>query len=182
MHNVGKHLTVLAALAFGFPVLTQAAIISSGTVTIPGTFTFDFDAGVVPPTAETAADVFWEIFTSTTRGLQPDNGTSLVNLGVVNFNTITLAQLEALSYGTSFIDGGNATNLLVPGDVFAVHTNLGNFAKAVVTGPLDPQFGPGLPIQWETDSAAVPEPQQFPLAAVAIAAGLIAIWRRRVTG
>ena len=41
-------------------------------------------------------------------------------------------------------------NTLVTGDVFAVHTSAGNYAKAMVTGELDSKQNHGLIIQWVT--------------------------------
>jgi hypothetical protein len=160
------------------PLLAVAGIISSGTVTIPGTFSFDFDAGVVDVYGiDPAADVFWEQFTSTTRGLEPVDGATIVNLGVVSFAGITLTELEGLSYGSTGIDGSDLSNVLVPGDVFAVQTNSGSFAKVLVTGPLDSGSDNGLPIQWETDSPSVPEPGSFMLALIGI--GGLTLARRR---
>jgi hypothetical protein len=62
------------------------------------------------------------------------NGAQIVNIGVVSFSSVTLAQLQALSYGTAGIDGSDLSNVLVPDDVFAVQTNAGNFSKVLVTG------------------------------------------------
>ena len=140
------------------PLFAVAGVISSGSVTIPGTWSFDFDAGVVDTLSDPEADVFWEQFTSTTRALEPANGALIVNIGVVSFADETLADLEALSYGAAGIDGSDTTSVLVSGDVFALETNAGNFAKVLVTGPLAPGSDNGLQIQWETDSPAVPEP------------------------
>ena len=154
----------------------RAALISSGTAAIPGTDLFDFDAGVLPAAnVQPTADVWWEIMDGTHRALQAYSGGTLVNLGAVDFNTLTPAQLQALTYGTTGIDGSNGTSLLVVGDVFAVHTNQGNYAKALVTTAYSPNLGTNLTIQWETDS--VPEPHG--IGALAIAAWPIAVTRRR---
>jgi hypothetical protein len=54
----------------------------------------------------------------------------IVNLGVVDFNSITADTLANLAYSTTPIDGNNdPANQLVTGDVFAVRTNQGNYAK-----------------------------------------------------
>jgi len=143
----------------------NATVISSGTITIPGTWDFDFDAGVIPSTISPDSDVFWDQISSTARALDPENGATIANIGAVTFNLVTLAELEALSYSTTGIDGSDATNVLVPGDVFAVHTNAGNYAKALVTGPFVAGADNGLPIQWETDS--VPEPGTLSLVGLA---------------
>ena len=101
------------------------------------------------------------------------NGASIANIGVVSFAGVTLAQLETLSYGVTPIDGSDASNVLVPGDVFAIRTNASNFAKALVTGAFDLGSDHGLPIQWETDAASVPEPGSFFLGLTGIAAFLL---------
>jgi hypothetical protein len=165
-----KILFLLATL----PIAAAASTVSSGTATIPGTFEFDFDAGalIAPP----SADVFWEQFTSTTRALEPIDGAEIVNIGIVSFAGVTVADLQALSYGTAGIDGSDLSNILVPGDVFAVETNAGNFSKVLVTGAFTSDDN-GLPIQWETSSAAVPEPTTLPLICLCVA-GLAAVKRR----
>lgn len=160
---------VLAAF-LAAPLFAIAGVVSSGTATIPGTFSFDVDAGVVDNfVIDPGADVFWEQFTATTRALEPENGAMIANIGVVDFASVTLADLEALPYGTAGIDGSDVSNVLVPGDVFAVQTNAGNFAKVLVTGPFVPGTDNDIPIQWETDSAAVPEPGGSALCLAAIA-------------
>lgn len=105
---------------------------------------FDFDAGVVSGFNEDV-DVFWQQHTSTTRAMTPRNGATIANLGVVDFNAITPADLMGLTYGTTPIDGSDVGNVLVPGDVFAVHTNAGNYAKAKVV-----TWGYSITIEWVT--------------------------------
>jgi PEP-CTERM motif len=167
--------TLAAMAAFSaFSSLASAAIVSSGSTTIPGTFTFSFDIGAI---SASPADVFWEQFTSTTRALQ---GSAMVNLGVVNFSALTLSDLEGETYSNSPIDGSDIGSVLTPGDVFAVETLGGNFAKAEVTGPLDSTADNGLPIEWVTFSPAAtasPEPASIALAGGALA--LFALARRR---
>lgn len=160
------------------PFCAFADVISSGTVTIPGTFSFDFDAGAVVDFP--AADVFWEQFTGTTRALEPENGAEIVNIGAVSFAGVTLTDLESLSYGTAGIDGSDLSNTLVPGDVFAVHTDAGNFSKVLVTGPFVAGSDNGLPIQWVTESASVPEPATLPLVFIGVV-GLALARRARMS-
>jgi hypothetical protein len=162
--------TLLAA-----PWICNGSVVSSGTTEIPGTWLFDFDAGV-QTSDPSAADVWWDLQNSTMRWIAPYGGGTVVNIGAVDFNTLTVADLEALTYGTADIDGSDGTSVLVTGDVFAVHTGLGNYAKVLVTGPLDPGEDDGLPIQWETDS--VPEPDG--LAGLATGAFAMAAMGRRV--
>jgi hypothetical protein len=179
MYNARRNVFVLAAILLSIPALTQAGIISSGTVTIPGTDDFDFDAGLVITTfPDLTGDVFWDISSPTSQNVLPWNGTTLVNLGSVSFGTITLGYLEAQTYSSAGINN----SLLVTGDVFAVITDLGNYAAAEVTGPIvSSDLDYGLPIQWETFAAStgVPEPGQLPLVGAAIAACLIGAWRKR---
>ena len=56
------------------------------------------------------------------------HGARLVNLGSVNFGSITYNNLLGYSYSTAPIDGTN----IVAGDAFAVYTNDGNVAKIQV--------------------------------------------------
>jgi hypothetical protein len=146
-------------LAAGMPA--QAAV-SSGTTTVQGTFSFDFDAGVQLPSVAAPADIFWQQFTSSTRAVTPASTATIVNLGMVSYAALDLAALSALSYGTAGIDGSDAGSLLVTGDVFAVKTDLGNYAKVMVTGPYDASLNNGLALQWET-LAPVPEPATYGL-------------------
>ena len=119
-----------------------AATVSSGTATLRGTWLFDFDAGH----EGTTGDVWWEQHTATRRSLEASGGARIVNLGHVNFANVTPALLQTLTYGTNGINGNNdATNLLTPGDVFAVRTNLGNYAKVQVVS-----YGYDLHLTWTT--------------------------------
>jgi hypothetical protein len=158
---MGKQMfSKLGFLVCAFTASVAAAqTISTGTITIPGTDTFDLDSGVL--TTTTAADIKWNQQTSTTREMAPLGTAEIVNLGVVNFSNVTLSQLQSLTYGTAPINGSDVGNLLVPGDVFAVETGLGNFSKELVTGPFDVTHDNGLPIQWVTQ---VPEPTTIALA------------------
>ncbi len=125
------------------PTPTPVPVISSGTGTLQGTFSFDFDSGMQ---TSSGSDVFWNQQTSVVRSMVPENGATIVNLGVVNFNSITKAQLQSYSYSTTPIDGNNdATNQLVNGDVFAVHTSDGHYAKVKIV-----TYGYNLQIQWVT--------------------------------
>ena len=114
--------------------------------TLHGTWLFDFDAGVeVQPGP--AADVWWQQATTVVRRLVPQNGATIVNLGSgVDFNALTADALSRLPYSTAPITGTNdATNQLVPGDVFAVHTTIGSYAKVTIVA-----YGYDLSMQWVT--------------------------------
>lgn len=119
-----------------------AATVSSGTTTLQGTWLFDFDAGV----QGTSGDVWWEQQTSTQRRMTASGGAKIVNLGVIDFEGLSAAQLQQLVYSTTPIPGNtDGTNQLVNGDVFAVLTNLGNYAKVQVI-----QYDYNIKLKWVT--------------------------------
>jgi hypothetical protein len=123
-------------------------VVSQGATTLKGTFLFDLDAGtqslpgVIPP----GADVWWEQMTATQRQMMPRNGAAIVNLGAADFGALTAPGLQALAYAATPIPGNDdATNQLVTGDVFAVRTAEGNYAKVLVVA-----YGYNMEIQWVT--------------------------------
>jgi hypothetical protein len=122
---------------------SKANVVSSGTGVIHGTFTFDVDTGTE---ASPASDVFWEQINAVARQMRPLNGATLVNLGRVNFDSLTAKRLSKLKYSSAPIPANaDPTNQLVEGDVFAVHSKAGNFAKIKVLS-----YGYNLGIQWVT--------------------------------
>ncbi len=162
---------VLFFLSFALLLLLRPAsagnVVSSGTVTLQGTYCFNLDSGTQAVTGQTCTrgfDVWWDIenlppaVPNMLAQVVPLGTATIVNLGAVDFNSITLANLESLTYGTTPIDGNSDnTNQLVTGDVFAVHTRGGNYAKVLVTS-----YGYDLGIQWVTMS---PSPVTFATAA-----------------
>ena len=119
--------------------------VSSGTAILHGTYCFDFDAGTESGAAADR-DVFWHQHTSVIRTMDPWGSAKIANIGVVYFDGISAAELQSLSYGTTPINGNDdATNQLVDGDVFAVITSGGNYAKVKVVN-----YGYDLTIQWRT--------------------------------
>ena len=126
-----------------FPVATIVA--QSPSTVLKGTFCFDFDTGVEGGLSPNA-DVFWEQMTAVLRQMAPQNTAKLVNLGAVDFNSLTASTLQSLTYAATPIDGNNdSTNKLLANDVFAVHTTGGNYAKVKVLA-----YGYDLTIQWVT--------------------------------
>jgi hypothetical protein len=126
-------------------LFSPSALISSGTTTLKGTFTFDLDTGVEGGISGNV-DIWWDQQTAVLRQMVPQNGAGILNLGVTNFGAITANNLEFLPYTATPIGGNNdVTNKLVSGDVFAVRTNQGNFAKVKVIS-----YGYDLQIQWAT--------------------------------
>ncbi|HUJ43778.1 MAG TPA: hypothetical protein VLW52_09245 [Opitutaceae bacterium] len=123
----------------------SSTVVSSGTKVLKGTYTFDLEngneGGVGP-----GFDIWWDQQTAVARQMVPQNGATIVNLGVVDFASITASGLQFLPYSTTPINGSNdATNKLVTGDVFAVRTSAGHFAKVKVVS-----YGYDLNIQWVT--------------------------------
>jgi hypothetical protein len=126
-------------------LFSPSTVVSSGTTTLKGTFTFDLDTGIQGGPAANA-DIWWDQQTTIIRQMAPRNIAALLNLGVTTFAAITANNLEVLSYTTTPIDGNSdATNKLVAGDVFAVRTTQGNLAKVQVIA-----YGYDLQIQWVT--------------------------------
>ena len=122
-----------------------ASVVSSGTVKLKGTYTFDLDTGVEGGVGP-GADIWWEQQTPTQREMTTQNGATLVNLGTADFNSITAANLQTLSYSATPIVGNvGSSNKLVAGDVFVVHTTSGNYAKVKILS-----YGYDLQIQWVT--------------------------------
>ncbi|MCA9310280.1 MAG: hypothetical protein KDA21_03690 [Phycisphaerales bacterium] len=80
--------------------------------------------------------MFWHMYTANTRAMEiyfnnPEGG--LYAFGsTVAFEDLSEADLMALEYSRDGIPGGDGVNLLAPGDVFAVLTQEGNYAKVQV--------------------------------------------------
>ena len=125
-----------------FDMFPSATVVSSGTTVLQGTYLFDLETG----TEGATGDIWWEQETDVARQMVPLNGAGIVNLGVVDFNALSSASLPSLAYGPAPIPGNNdSTNQLVDGDVFAVRTISGHYAKVLVQS-----YGYDLTIQWVT--------------------------------
>jgi hypothetical protein len=122
-----------------------ATVVSSGQgAVLRGTWLFGFDTGA--ETNGPGADVWWEQQTAVQRALVPRGNAGIVNLGTREFDSLTLDQLRSCNYGVAPIPGNaDASNQLVAGDVFAVHTQGGNFAKVQVL-----EYGYNLKLRWVT--------------------------------
>jgi hypothetical protein len=130
-----------------------AQIRKGGDAVLKGTFVFNLDAGE----QGTTGDIWWEQQTDTLRRMTPQGGAKIVNLGLVDFDSITPNSLQNLPYANVPIDGSNNNgNKLVAGDVFAVVTNGGNHAKVKVV-----TYGYDLTIRWMTYSAPNPVRGKF---------------------
>jgi hypothetical protein len=122
-----------------------ATTIFSSTDVLKGTWVLDLETGVQTGFAP-EGDIWWEQHTDVIRTMEPQNNARLANLGNVDFNAITPDTLASLTYSSTPIVGNNdATNKLVNGDVFAVKTNKGNYAKVKVLA-----YGYNMQIQWVT--------------------------------
>jgi serine/threonine protein kinase len=125
------------------PTPTPVPVVSSGTGTLHGTNSFNFDQGLE---VTSGGDIYWDQQTDTVRTMDPVGNAQLANLGVVDFNSLDAAALRSQSYSTTPLNGNNdSTNELVNNDVFAVVTNGGDHAKVLVVS-----YGYDLQIQWTT--------------------------------
>jgi hypothetical protein len=128
------------------------SIVSQGTILLKGTWVFDCETGTLSGSLSGPGDIWWEQIDAVKRQMTPVSGASIVNLGKVDFASLTPAALQALAYGTTPIPGNDdASNQLIKHDVFAVRTNAGNFAKIKVD-----KYGYDLKIDWVTYKLASP--------------------------
>jgi hypothetical protein len=128
-----------------FDLFPAATVISSGVTVLHGTYTFDLDTGTEGGTGG-AEDIWWEQETDVARQMVPQNGAGIVNLGVTDFTALPVAALQSLAYGPDPIPANDdPSNQLTDGDVFAVQTTSGNFAKVLVQS-----YGYDLTIEWVT--------------------------------
>jgi DNA-binding beta-propeller fold protein YncE len=122
-----------------------ASTVSSGSTVLKGTWIMDLETGVQGGSAP-PGDIWWEQKTAVARDMRPVGGAKIVNLGHVNYNAVTFASLQTLSFGTTPIPGNNdPSNQLTDGDVFAVLTNGGNYAKVQVL-----HYDYNMTIRWAT--------------------------------
>ena len=98
-------LTIRRSARVGIPLsevaTTSSAIVSSGTGTIRGTWSFSFDTGVEGG----EGDVWWEQETDMLRKMVPRGKAQIVSLGSRDFDAITMDELQSLAYSTTPIDG-----------------------------------------------------------------------------
>jgi hypothetical protein len=138
------------AISFLDIIRPLGAIVSQGSTVIKGTWTFNCETGASD--ASPGADIWWEQMDNIKRQMVPMSGASIVNLGNINFGSVTPITLQAQIYSKIPIPGNNnASNQLINGDVFAVQTDAGNFAKIRVV-----QYGYDMKIEWVTYKLASP--------------------------
>jgi hypothetical protein len=102
-------------------------------VLIRGTAMMDVDTGTVSPKDKKTRDFHWQQRSQTARCIEPRNGAAVAHLGDVDFEKLALSDLERAVYSEKPIKGDDDNNQLTPGTVVAVRTNLGNYAKMLVT-------------------------------------------------
>jgi len=168
-HSYKQGMAALLGLAMlsGVATSAQAATVSEGVTVIPGTYLFDFDAGSL--SSGPGADVWWEQITATSRVLMPYSTAQLayvgeVGVGGLSFNALTVSDLEALTYSSTGISGGDVGSLLTANSVFAVKTDAGNYGKVLVTFPFFQSYqNNGLGVYWVTmtPTTAVPEASTY---------------------
>ncbi len=122
-----------------------------------GPFSLNLDTGK----ASTSTDQgdFFLVAETARDGVTPNycavvslGSAAFANLGNVDFNSITLAQLKRASYGQNLLRcfaNADGSNQLTNGDVFAVFTNGHHYAKVLVESN---NFVPALAVtfQWVT--------------------------------
>ena len=123
-------------------VRDDAKVVSSGFGTIPADSLFDVDTGKRPPAGGRGADLTWQRPPPDWRmAPAPQTNATLAHIGVVDFDSIDAERLSRLSYAPTPIP----LNQLENGNVFAVRSADGNFAKIRVFA-LAVEIG----IQWVT--------------------------------
>jgi hypothetical protein len=173
------------AMLSGVATGAQAAHVSEGVAVIPGTYLFDFDAGSL--STGPGADVWWEQITATSRVLMPYSTAQLAYVGQVgvaglSFDDLTVADLEALTYTSTGISGGDVGSLLTANSVFAVKTDAGNYGKVLVTFPFFQAYqNNGLGVYWVTMTPTTPVPEADTYSMLLAGFGLMAAVVRRRT-
>lgn len=127
-----------------------AEVVSQGTSTIRGTFSFDFDSGrmsgrevTAPP--QGALDVFWRMKTEVDRALEPINGTRLGLIGARDFDAVSYLDVADTAVASSPIEGSaDGRNRLRAGTALAIVTSDGRYGKIGIT-----RYGRDLGIRWE---------------------------------
>jgi hypothetical protein len=113
---------LLVTLAMAFPLVAQVNV--TGTQTVNSGQKLNLDTGAVSPSS---GDIYWissgqvVAFGSATIAGVPASVTAS------DFSAITQSQLRGYSYNQSQIYGP------VAGNIFAVHTNGGNYSAVLVT-------------------------------------------------
>ena len=128
----------------------RADVVSQGSGTIRGTFSFDFDTGRMSDRddpnapARTELDVFWEMKTAIERALEPRNGTLIGVLGARDFDAVTYLDVAEAAVASTAVDGSaDGRNRLRAGTVLAIVTSDGRYGKVGIT-----RYGRDLGVRW----------------------------------
>ncbi|MER8012335.1 hypothetical protein [Streptomyces sp. NPDC094149] len=125
--------------------VTHPFVVNQGDTALKGTWILDLDSGYQGGDMY-SGDIWWEWLTQNSARMTPGRRSSIVNLGVVDFDALTLDRLVPLAYHNDPVPGNpDGSNQLVDGDVFAVMTSEGNFAKVLVV-----KYGYNMLIRWVT--------------------------------
>lgn len=139
-------MALMAALVLAPTVQTahaQRRVHSKGELVVRGTWKYDLDLGVQ---TNAGADLFWEQATDVKRSLVPLNGASFFVVGIRDFESVTLRDLERFPYSSARINGSDLPSNQIPrGTVVAYKTNEGRLGKFVVD-----EYGYNLKIHWIT--------------------------------
>jgi hypothetical protein len=153
------------ALALVFPIGALADI--TGTVTLPPSFGLNLDNGA---SGGNPIDIQWQLTTASIRAIVTSGSAKIVNLGnmgAAGFAGLLSSTVVQLDYSSTSLDGNtDATSVLLQGDVFAVRTNGGNYAKVLVSGYSSDPGNPTLQditLHWVTYSRVLPHLVMGPL-------------------
>jgi uncharacterized protein (TIGR03437 family) len=125
MSNAFRRRAILAVLAVLCPAAAWAN--SSGTTTLSANTRFSFDTGA---TVTSGGDI---LFTGTSIAMEGNAGEfSLGATGSAEYSSLNQATLSEFSslYSSTAISGSSS---LIVNEVFAVHTNGGNYAAVLIT-------------------------------------------------
>jgi hypothetical protein len=115
-----------------------ATVVTSGSTTLLASYGFNLDTGVEDSSgAPLTGDIWW----SPPSGMVRIGSAEMVNLGVTDFDSLLPDTIQSFPYSSSTIPQSK----LVTNDVFAVHTNGGNYCKVKVVAA-----GLNLQIEWVT--------------------------------
>lgn len=124
-----------------FLLVRNSRPVSSGTGAIPQNQTFDLEKGKVPAAGKPGADLLWQVGFGAAMAPAAQSNATLVNIGVVDFDSIDEKKLKTLAYAATPLP----FTVLPNNDVFAVRTADGNFAKVKVTN-----LAADIGVQWVT--------------------------------
>jgi len=118
---------LLSCLMFTIHIIPVKAVISTYSITVPGTWHLNVDTGTMIP-GDPGVDFQWARPAPDEGILAPDPGVTVVNLGIVDFDSVCDAS------GYDYVHVGIEDDDLPVGTVVLIHTNLGNYAKIRIDG------------------------------------------------